>query len=91
MEHPDYLLPRLTSRQLAEWIAYFNLCPFGQDVSDYQRAQIGSELTNRWRGKGEKAKDPEDFLPLYSRPEQTPEEMRDILRGILAGVGHGNR
>lgn len=81
--HPDYLLPKLTSRQFAEWVAYYSIHPFGDDIDHYQLAVVASELTNRWRGKGEERSEPEDFIPGYKKPPQTGDEMNAILNQAI--------
>ena len=80
--HPDYLLPELTSRQLAEWTAFYNRNPFGQEITNLVIAKMAAALWNQRRGKGVEAVKPEDFLPKYIE-RQTPEEMKLALRRHL--------
>lgn len=82
--HPDYLLPRLTSRQLSEWMAYFDLRPFGQDYTDQQIAQVACILANANRKPYSEPHKLEDFLPHKER-EQSPGEMKAILRSVIGG------
>ena len=84
--HPDYLLPQLTSRQLAEWIAYCNVHPFGQDRLERVVAEVGAALWNQNRGKSEAIKS-DAFLPQRIKP-QSPDQMKTMLRRYLPG---GNR
>lgn len=80
--HPDYLLDRLTSRQIAEWMAYFKVKPFGQDHTDYLVAQLTAVTFNANSRKKQKTS---DFLPLkYSTPMKT-EDIKRTLRGVLYG------
>lgn len=83
--HPDYLLPQLTSRQIAEWMAYFQLKPFGQDHTDFLIAQLTTEFTNRNRGKNEKQYKVADFLPLHRTPPMSTDEIRQTIRNVLRG------
>lgn len=85
--HPDYLLSNLTSRQFAEWIAEYNIEPFGQDRSDNVVARVGAALWNQKRGKGVEPIDADVFTPK-PKPPQTAEEMMWTLRRHLPS---GNR
>ena len=80
--HPDRLLARLTSAELAEWMAYFKLAPFGDDHQSRVVAEVGAELSNRWRNKGEPPRRSKDFLPFARRPSQTPEEQHKAFRSL---------
>lgn len=73
----DRLLRSLTAKQLAEWYAYYRLCPFGQDHSDYLAAQAAAIQCD---GQVK----PEDFLPSFGAAEQTADEMRSILDNVLS-------
>ena len=83
ISHPDYLLSQLTSRQLAEWIAFYNLHPFGQDISDRVVAEMAAALWNKQRGKGVDALKPDDFLPRRVK-QQTPDMMKTMLKRYIS-------
>lgn len=86
--HPDYLLRRLTAKQLREWEVYYNKEPFGQELGFYQSAIISSVIANVNRGKNSRSYKPEDFIPkmyLGEKKKQSVEEMRKILMA-MAGV-----
>lgn len=83
--HPDYLLQMLTSRQFAEWLAFFGMMPFGQEYSDYVVASVGAALWNQQRGKNVEPIRPSDLLP---RPPQDTDEIKTALR---RAIGHGCR
>lgn len=85
--HPDYLLRRLTSRQFAEWMEYYQLEPFGEDRADLRSAIVACVMSNRWRGKNEPPSKPADFMPFGRAKEQTPDEIKQQLRSILGQVG----
>jgi len=82
VKHPNRLLPTLTSLELSEWMAYFSLAPFGQDYQSRVVAEVGAELSNRWRNKGEPPRRSKDFLPFTRRPAQTPEEQHKAFRSL---------
>lgn len=79
--HPDYLLKKLTSRQLVEWQAFFEQCPFGQDLTDFQLARIASVLLNRWKKQGLPDVSPSDMLPKFH--QQSTEEMMHAPRRFI--------
>jgi hypothetical protein len=87
--HPDGLLQSLTSRQFAEWMAFYSIDPFGDQRADLRTGIVASVLNNRWRGKTEHPREPVDFMPFREQPEQTPEEIQRQLRSILGQVTHG--
>lgn len=84
--HPDYLLNSLTSRQLAEWMAYYAVDPFGDQRGDLQAGIIAATVSNRWRGKNEAPAKPVDFMPYIEKPQQSAEEIQRTLRSILGAV-----
>jgi len=78
----------LTGQELRDWEEYFDSTPFGQDHTDYLLAQLTAELSNRWRGKDEEARDIIDFLPYAEPRQQTAEEQLSIIRTISAIKGN---
>ena len=84
--HPDYLLPKLTSRQIAEWQAWFQEHPFGDDLRDFMLAQLTAVLVNLNTTKTTNKSKATDWLPLYRQPDQTPEQMKLALRSVLRGL-----
>lgn len=91
MLHPDYLLAGLTSRQLAEWQAYFKYQPFGQDMTQFMLAQLTAFYLNAHKKKGTEDTKPQDLMPGFRRP-QSVEEIKYHLRSVLATVKeNGNR
>lgn len=75
----------------AEWLAFYEIDPFGDQRGDLQAAVVASALSNRWRGKGEKPNEPVDFMPFVERRQQTPEEMRSVLAAALGGISGTRR
>jgi hypothetical protein len=76
------LLSRLDSRELSEWIAYYNLDPFGEARADYRAAMLACLTANINRGKHEPFKI-SDFMPNFEpKKPQTMEEMKRILMSI---------
>jgi len=55
----------MDSRELAEWMAYYRIEPFGENRADYRAGVISSVLANINKKKGSKAFKPEDFVPQF--------------------------
>jgi hypothetical protein len=70
-----------------EWQAWFSEHPFGDDLRDFMLAQLTAVLVNiNSTKKSGSASQPKDWLPLYREPEQTPDQMKMLLRGVLRGI-----
>jgi hypothetical protein len=86
--HPDLLLSQLDSKQISEWMAFYQVEPFGEERADLRSAIIACVTANAWRGKNQKPFEVSDFLPKFDPPkQQTLEEMKTILRATLHGKG----
>jgi len=74
----------MDSGELAEWMVFYQLEPFGDKVADYRQAQTTCVIANSNRDKNKKPTPfvPEDFMIGKKQPpkEQDWEEMRDILQ-----------
>lgn len=63
------LLARLSARELAEWMAYEMLEPFGPPATAYAAGVVASTLGNVNRGKDREPFAPEEFMPqIYRQP-----------------------
>jgi hypothetical protein len=80
------LLRSLTSRQFAEWQAFYAVDPFGDQRADLRSGIVACTIANRMRGKNENPSQPSDYMPFRNEPEQTPEEMQRTLQTILSQV-----
>ena len=84
---------RLGADELLEWMAFFELEPWGEERLEIMLAQICSLLANQWRGKGQRAARPQEFLPDYGglrkrqRKPQSVSEMIASLRTHTAILG----
>ena len=76
----DAVLSGLTVPQLCEWMAYYQINPFGQDHTDFLIAQLTALLRNVNRQQGTEASKPSDFLPLYKPQQQDWQEMFAVIR-----------
>jgi len=80
------LLDRVSSRELAEWMAFAQLEPFGSEADYVGPAIIASTMANIHRGKGKKAFSIDDFMPKKKK-KQTVEEALQIAQMMTIGMG----
>ena len=74
-------MTRCNSREFAEWRAFFELEPWGEERADLRAGIIASTIANVNRSKG-KAFSPGDFMPEFDKPartQQTPQEMAAVM------------
>lgn len=77
------MLEVLDSRQIAEWIAYYSIEPFGEHAAYWRAGQIASTIANVNRPKGKRAFTVEDFMPSEPKVKprvQSVDEMAAVLR-----------
>lgn len=60
----------MSSREFAEWKAFFALQPYGEWRKDYRTASLMALLTNLWRGKDDPVRKPEEFMPRFGPEEE---------------------
>jgi len=85
------LLARMDSHELAEWIAFYAIEPFGEQRADLRAAIVASVIANCNRGKNQKAFKPADFMPFKEAPPpKKPQSMSEqqapfkVLTQVLA-------
>lgn len=69
------MLASMGSDELTEWMAYYQLEPFGDYRADYRSGVVASTFANAHRAKDANPFRPEDFMPfLEKRPpaDETP-------------------
>jgi hypothetical protein len=76
----------LSARDVAEWLAYDSLDPFGNQRGDLQAAGIASVIANVHRDKKAKAFTRADFIPDYAG-DATRTEPTDLAAKINATLG----
>lgn len=85
----DGLLGELSSSQLAEWLAFYQLEPWGEERADLRAGIVASTIANANRSqKQKKPYTPEDFMPRFDGEEEDPEEtaMR-LMMQMKAALG----
>jgi|TARA_R100001530_G_scaffold41605_1_gene31811 hypothetical protein len=75
------MLRKMSSSEMADWIAFWRLDPWGEERADLRSGIIAAVTANVWSGKGRKAK-PADFMPNFvepDRPRQSMESQKAIF------------
>lgn len=82
---------KLEASELNEWMAFFNMEPWGAVREDYRAGIIASTLVNVNGGKkGGKPAQPTDFFDLYTRHnnrKQTNEQQINIFKKYAEAIG----
>ena len=78
VSHPDRLLEDLSAREFDEWLAYFQVEPWGALASDVRVAML-SQLLTALHTDPKKSKVPElrEFLPAWQRQILRAQEQAD--------------
>jgi hypothetical protein len=92
------LLSRTTSRELSEWMVYYELEPFGEERADLRSGIVASTIANVNRDpkKQKKPYSPQDFLPKFEGGEGvkaalSPEALRRKWEMVVAAFGGGEK
>lgn len=78
------MLAGLSAYELAEWMAYFEAEPWGEERADLRSGIIASTLANVNRARDTPPYSPRDFMP-YSRADQhiTEDEIARRLDNFM--------
>ena len=76
----------MSSAELTEWLAFYNLEPWGGELDYYGHAITASTIVNARPGTKKKVK-PEDFIPKFRRKAQTTGEMINFAAMVTAAMG----
>jgi hypothetical protein len=79
------LLASLSAEELTEWIAEYELEPWGELRGDLQMATVAAATTNAWLKKADRVK-PSTFLFDFPIRPPRPQTMKEGLRAGLAWV-----
>lgn len=79
----------MSALEFSEWLAYYQLEPFGDERADLRMAILASLIANanRDKKKRKKAFDPKDFIPQFGKEAQTPEQQLTIVEMLNAMFG----
>lgn len=78
------MLARMSSREFHEWIAFYEIDPWGDQRADVRAGIIASTLANIHRDKHAKAFKPQDFMWFIDRPVEKVIDDAEIERKIEA-------
>lgn len=74
------MLESISGEQLIEWIAFYQLEPFGDEWR--QTGRICANIVNPYLQKGAKAATDEDFMPLAKRSRQSKADIKHRLLSL---------
>ena len=74
------LLARTGSDELTEWMAFYQLEPFGDLRADLRSGVIASTFANANRSKNAQVFTPEDFMPYLDRPQPQTSARLNVER-----------
>jgi hypothetical protein len=73
----------MSSLELSEWQAFYNLEPWGDERADLRSGLAASALCNLWTAKGSHRYKASDFLMNFEETEpQTPDQMKAMLQAL---------
>ena len=83
------MLSRISSKELTEWLAFYELEPFGSEADYLGHAVVASVIANVNKAKGQKPFSVEDFMPKRNEGSgvQTEAEMIQIASMFTLGLG----
>lgn len=76
----------ISCAEFTDWLAYYQLEPFGEERADLRNAILCALIANLLRGKGRRAK-LKDFLPRFDeepRRKQSLADMRAVMERFTA-------
>lgn len=80
------MLAEITSEQLAEWMAFFRLEPWGAHEDDRRMATVAATVANTIpRKKGSKPYKAEQFMPHREKPRQNWKQQKQMFM-MLTGA-----
>ena len=86
----EELLSRISSRELTEWMVYYQLEPWGGERADVGAAIVASTIAEIHRNPKKRARPykASDFMPRFERPkQQSVSDMRSMLESWVGRWG----
>lgn len=89
----EWGLAHVSSRELAEWAAYYQSDPFGDERADLRAGIVASVIANVNRDAKKRAKpfEPGDFMPKFNAGapvgKQTWQEQIEMARALAGAFG----
>lgn len=85
----DELGRALSAAEMAEWVAYFELEPWGEHRMDLRFGMLGSIILNLFRERGKRPVEPADLCPDFAGDRRRGADLREMGPGevrALAGA-----
>jgi hypothetical protein len=74
------LLARVGSDELTEWMAFYQLEPFGEMRADLRSGVVAATFANAYRTKDARPFTPEDFMPYIERSAPKDDSRLNVAR-----------
>ena len=74
------MLARMGSDEFSEWLAFYQLEPFGDYRADYRSGVVASTFANAHRVKDASPFRPEDFMPVMEKQVTTHDVSLNVAR-----------
>ena len=74
----------MDAREFAEWMAYYELDPFGEERADLRAGIIASTFANANLGKGRKPYAPSDFMPQFRKTAKRKASPNEIGMKLMS-------
>lgn len=82
------LQERMSSREFTEWMAFYQVEPFGRQAEDLGVGIISATIANANKGKRGKTYTAQDFMPQYGQKRHpTWQQLLDKVVGINKALG----
>lgn len=78
------MLAAMPARIYNEWLAYYEVEPFGEERADLRSAIIASTMANMWRGKKSRRFKIQQFMPNFEKPKPLDGEL--LLQKLRAAT-----
>ncbi|MBX7237669.1 MAG: DUF4035 domain-containing protein [Caldilineales bacterium] len=72
----------MSSLEFSEWIAYYNLEPFGLERFDLHAGIVASTIANVNRERNREPYSPLDFMPFQPRPQQSWQDQLALVEQL---------
>ena len=79
------LLERVSCKELSEWMAFYNIEPFGEERMDLRFALLAANLIAPHLAKGHKPRLKDYMLSFKKKKPMTDDQMKLILKGVCRG------
>lgn len=77
------MLTKIDSKELTEWMAYYNLEPFGEGRADVRQAITSCVVANAFSKQTHRV---DDFIPQFKQPKRKDAMDWQVMKGMLQGV-----